>query len=528
MNHYGALILGAVCAAAGGELFVRGAVGLARWARVSPGIIAATVVAFATSSRELSVSINASLAGDPAIALGDALGSNIVNVALILGLALAISGIRSPRLQIRRNLPVALLIPVATGLLILYGTLSRLDGALMLSLLFAWLAATLNDARKLRSAAGVMLVARRRWAIVLSSLAGMLLLIGAGRLIVLGARGVALSFGIEEFVVGATLVAVGTSLPELATAVVAKLRGYDEISLGALLGSNIFNGLFIVAVAALIHPIGVDRYDAAIALVFGFLALMGAYPNTRRIDRAKPWLAAARALWAVRGHHPSSLSGRPVDRLVAGQLRLIVLNEAQAVPRVADERPDLSHAFRRAAGLPDPPLADRTAGGCAGTRTPFLAVRAALFDDHHRHLREHQHLGGDTAEQHPRDAGAAVRTHHDQVGATVLRGRDDVFGRVAAFVRRGAQVHTLRLGQRGDFGEGLLGLLLCGGFVFQQGGAAGRADAGIGVGLAHIDGVQRRAGQAGKPDRAFGRSHRDVRTVGGQQDLVVHGGLRSG
>ena len=94
MNDYVALLLGVACAGIGGELFVRGAVGLAFWARVSPGIIGATVVAFATSSPELSVSINAALAGKPQIGLGDALGSNVVNVALILALALLISGIQ--------------------------------------------------------------------------------------------------------------------------------------------------------------------------------------------------------------------------------------------------------------------------------------------------------------------------------------------------------------------------------------------------------------------------------------------------
>ena len=95
MNPYAALVLGAVCAGVGGELFVRGAVGFARWIRVSPGIVAATVVAFATSSPELSVSVNAALAGEPEIALGDALGSNVVNVALILGLAVTISASRA-------------------------------------------------------------------------------------------------------------------------------------------------------------------------------------------------------------------------------------------------------------------------------------------------------------------------------------------------------------------------------------------------------------------------------------------------
>ncbi len=279
MNPYAALVLGAVCAGIGGELFVRGAVGLAHWARVSPGIIAATVVAFATSSPELSVSINAALAGEPEIALGDALGSNVVNVALILGLAVTISGIQSPRDQIRRDFPVALLIPAMTGVLFLDGTLSRFDGALMLSAFVAWVAAALYEARKRRSAADVVLGAHHRWSVLSSCLAGIVLLILAGRLIVAGARGIALSFGIEEFVVGATVVAVGTSVPELATAVVAKLRGHDDVSLGALLGSNIFNGLFIVAVAALIHPITVDWRDVTTALVFGFAALMSAYPT---------------------------------------------------------------------------------------------------------------------------------------------------------------------------------------------------------------------------------------------------------
>ena len=119
MNDYLALILGVVCAGIGGELFVRGAVGLASWARISPGIVGATVVAFATSSPELSVSINAALAGKPQIGLGNALGSNVVNVALILGLALLISGIQSPRDSIKRDFPVALLIPIITGVLFL-------------------------------------------------------------------------------------------------------------------------------------------------------------------------------------------------------------------------------------------------------------------------------------------------------------------------------------------------------------------------------------------------------------------------
>jgi cation:H+ antiporter len=279
MNDYVALFLGVVCAGIGGELFVRGAVGLARWARVAPGIIGATIVAFATSSPELSVSISAAMAGKPQIALGDALGSNVVNVALILALALVISGIQSPRGSVKRDFPVALLVPIITGVLFLDGELSRFDGLLMLSMFLAWLVATVIEARKQRSAAEEVLGEHRGWLAVLSCVAGLAFLVAAGYLIVAGARGIAISFGIDEFIIGATIVAVGTSVPELATTVIAKLRGHDEVSLGTILGSNIFNGLLIVAVAAIIHPITVAWREVAVTLVFGLVALVFTYPT---------------------------------------------------------------------------------------------------------------------------------------------------------------------------------------------------------------------------------------------------------
>ena len=288
MSDYTTLILGVVCAGIGGELFVRGAVGLAHWARISPGIIGATVAALATSSPELSVSINAALAGKPQIALGDALGSNIVNVALILGLALVISGIQSTRDSIKRDFPVALLIPIITGVLFLDGELSRVDGFLMLSMFLAWLVATIIEARKQRSAAEVVLGEHRGWRVVLSCVVGLAFLVAAGNLIVAGARGIAIAFGIDEFVIGVTIVAVGTSVPELATTVIAKLRGHEEVGLGTILGSNIYNGIFVVAVAAIIHPITIAWREVVVTLAFGLVALVFAYPaRTGFIERRR-------------------------------------------------------------------------------------------------------------------------------------------------------------------------------------------------------------------------------------------------
>lgn len=279
MNHALALLLGVVCAGAGGELFVRGTVSLATWARIAPGIVGATVAAFATSSPELSVSITSALEGTPQIALGDALGSNVVNIALILALVLLISGIECSRDSIRRDFPVAFLVPVLTGILAFDGVLSRLDAAILLAAFLIWLTGTVLEARRQRSAAEQVLGAHRLAPAMVSAVLGLGLLVGAGLLIVYGARGIAVALGLSEFIIGATVVALGTSVPELATALISKLRGHDEVGLGTVLGSNIFNGLFIVAVAALIHPIMFDPASVRVALTFGLVAVLLTLPG---------------------------------------------------------------------------------------------------------------------------------------------------------------------------------------------------------------------------------------------------------
>jgi len=279
VNDYVTLTLGFVCAAVGGELFLRGTVGIAHWARVSPGIIGATVVAFATSSPELTVSISAALAGTPQISIGDALGSNVVNVALILGAVVAISGIQTPRSSLKRDFPLALLIPAVTLVMLLDGVLSRIDGLLLVGMFLAWFVAVIAEARKQRSAAEKLLGEQRGWLAAMLSVAGLVLLIAAGRLVVNGAKGIAVAAGLNEFIIGATVVAVGTSVPELATTVIAKLRGHDEVGLGTILGSNIFNGLLIVGVAAIIYPIDIGWQKVAATLIFGMLAVALTFPT---------------------------------------------------------------------------------------------------------------------------------------------------------------------------------------------------------------------------------------------------------
>jgi cation:H+ antiporter len=279
MNDHAALIIGVACAWLGGDLFVRSAVRLARWAKISPVVIGATVAGFATSAPELSVAVNSALAGHAHITFGNVLGSNVANVALILALAVSISSVRCPRQSVRRDFPLALAVPVVIALLIFDSAVSRLDAALMLVVFFGWLIALVMGERNEREPLREVKSEERGAAAIVMCLVGLAFLWGAGYLIVAGASGIAVSLGVDEFVIGATVVAVGTTMPELATTVISKLRGHEEVGLGTVLGSNVFNGFFITPVAASITPMDVDVRASAAPLVFGLLAVLLTYPT---------------------------------------------------------------------------------------------------------------------------------------------------------------------------------------------------------------------------------------------------------
>jgi cation:H+ antiporter len=273
LTHVLILVLGLGCAAAGGELFVRAAVGLAAWARIPAGIVGATVAAFATSSPELAVGIGSAAAGTPALALGDALGSNVVNLGLVLGTMLLLGGRTRGHGGIRRDTTIGITLPLILALLALDGRLSRIDGGVLVLVFFAWLGLTTAEARRERSATPVVLGERNHRRLVSEGIAGLVFLVGAGRLIVAGAEPIGVDLGLDPFVVGVVIVAVGTSAPELATAIVARLRGHGEIGLGTVLGSNIFNGGLIIGLVAIISPFTVSVSEIDTSLAFG-LALV--------------------------------------------------------------------------------------------------------------------------------------------------------------------------------------------------------------------------------------------------------------
>lgn len=276
-----AALIGAVAlAAAGGEAFLKSILAAAAHWRVPSAVVATTLAAFATSSPELTVSTVAALSGHPEIGLGDALGSNVVNIALIFGLALLFGPMRTSREAFGRDYLLALAVPLATALTIADGRIARWEGFGFLAVFAAWIGWVLQATLRQRDTAPVEAApGLRPWATLALGAAGLAALIAAGRLFVLGATGVAASFAIDAYVIGVLVVAFGTSLPELVTVFLSRLRGHEEVGVGTLIGSNLFNGLAIVGTAAGIHPIVVPWTEVAVTLACGLAALLLLLPN---------------------------------------------------------------------------------------------------------------------------------------------------------------------------------------------------------------------------------------------------------
>lgn len=272
------LIAGVLLAWFGGEYFVKGGVGVAHWARWPKAVVGVTVAAFGTSSPELMVAVNAALDGVPQISLGDVLGSNVVNIALVLALVLAISGMKVDAADVRRDWTVALLTPVAVYALLHDGWFSRLDALLLLGGFAVWLCLVVRHARNHARAQAPHATRVSPVRPLLHVVAGLVLLITAAKLVVEGGKGVAEALGWSQFIVGAVVVAAATSTPELATTLISRMRGHHDVGLGNILGSNIFNALFIGAVAALIHPYAVHLPEIQPSLLFGVLTVVLVLP----------------------------------------------------------------------------------------------------------------------------------------------------------------------------------------------------------------------------------------------------------
>ncbi|MCB1400161.1 MAG: calcium/sodium antiporter [Rhodobacteraceae bacterium] len=271
----------------GGEFLVRGAVGIARGFRVPPFVIGLTVVGFGTSAPELLVSIQAALEGAPDLAIGNVIGSNIANILLILGLSALILPVPISMRESWRDFAVLVGATALFWALLLGGEIGRPQGALLIALLFGYLVLCLRGPRGAANTDAAP--ALPGWANLGLTLGGLAALMIGARLLVTSATELARDFGVSEAVIGLTIVAIGTSLPELATSVVSALRGHSEIAVGNILGSCIFNILCIVGLTALVAPIPVDprfaRLDMVVAAA-ATLAMIGLAARAGRTGRA--------------------------------------------------------------------------------------------------------------------------------------------------------------------------------------------------------------------------------------------------
>ena len=269
------MLAGLVLLTGGAEGLVRGAASLARRVGLSPLVIGLTVVALGTSAPELVVSVGAALDGNGDLAIGNVVGSNIANIGLILGLSALMSALHVQAQVIRFDMPILSVVTLGMGIFLLDGQVGPWDGAVLVIGLIVYVALSIRWARAEPAAAvqdefDAGLPAQHQWGtdalLVGLGLAG---LVGGARLLVDGAVTLATLLDIDRVVIGLTVVAVGTSLPELATSMVAAWRGEGDIAVGNAVGSCIFNLLGILGVTALVHPLGtggLSGVDAAVML----------------------------------------------------------------------------------------------------------------------------------------------------------------------------------------------------------------------------------------------------------------------
>lgn len=260
-----AVITGLLMLAWSADRFVAGAASLAHLTGISPLTVGMVIVGFGTSAPEILVSIVAALNGTPGLALGNAVGSNITNIALILGITACVTPLTVQSRIVKRELPVVLGVGIFSWLLLRDGDASRLDGITLLVLLatlLTWLVYSTKKAFYLEPlAAEITGEVQEIHAdmgmkpAILWTVGGLLLLIVSSRLLVWGASNIATAFGISDLVIGLTIVAIGTSLPELAASIASARKGEADLAVGNIVGSNLFNNLAVIGLPAIIHPL---------------------------------------------------------------------------------------------------------------------------------------------------------------------------------------------------------------------------------------------------------------------------------
>lgn len=276
------LVGGILLLYAGAEALVRGGAALALRIGISPLVVGLTVISFGTSAPELVVSLNAALGHDSAIALGNVIGSNIANLALVLGLAALIRPLRVEHQVVRQEMPIMLGVTVLMGAMLWNGRMSRWEGGALVLGLMIYTATSIrrsrrgNDRQTAGPSTSVGTGLSHPFIQVGLMVLGLVMLVPGAHVFVLGAVQIATRLGMSPLVIGLTVVAVGTSLPEIATSVVASVRGEGDLAVGNAVGSNIFNIVCILGLTGLLFGIdggGVNWIDLGVMLATALLCL---------------------------------------------------------------------------------------------------------------------------------------------------------------------------------------------------------------------------------------------------------------
>jgi cation:H+ antiporter len=273
------VLFGLVLLFFGGEGLVRGSSALALRLGLTPLVVGLTVVAFGTSAPEMVVSVQATLAGRGAVAIGNVIGSNSLNIGLILALTALICPLRVKLQILRIDMPIMVGASILAAWMLSDLAIGRMEGAVLFAGIIAYTAFTVRYAKRMNVSPEVEAEFARAvpaargslWRDLLLIIAGLGLLAAGSHFLVEGATRLARGFGIDEAIIGLTIVALGTSMPELVTCIVAALKKEPDIALGNIIGSNIFNMLGILGMAALVRPMtgeGIKMTDLYVAIAF--------------------------------------------------------------------------------------------------------------------------------------------------------------------------------------------------------------------------------------------------------------------
>lgn len=295
------LVIGFLLLVKGADYFVEGASSIAKKLRIPTFVIGLTIVAFGTSAPELAVSISAALKGSNDIAIGNVVGSNIFNTLVVLGASAAITPIAVEKGIIKKDYPLSIFAAILLGVLsldmILFKapamTISRVDEIILLVAFAFFMYTTVKAGLKQRAAANpeheeaLANMYMPAWKSILILVVGLVGIVIGGDLSVEGAKEIARAFGLSEALIGLTIVAFGTSLPELVTSIIAARKGESDIAVGNVIGSNIFNIFFILGVSATILPMNVSStylYDIAVLVAVMVLSYIP-IAKTKKVSR---------------------------------------------------------------------------------------------------------------------------------------------------------------------------------------------------------------------------------------------------